>query len=52
LEWSSVVDFDRERASQTRRELVRKFADTSTLIFGGHFDPGRLVSAGDASKMI
>jgi glyoxylase-like metal-dependent hydrolase (beta-lactamase superfamily II) len=52
LEWSSIVDFDREQASQTRREFARKFADTSTLIFGGHFDPGRLVSAGDAFKMI
>lgn len=52
LDWSSVVDFDGERASRTRRELARKFADTSTLIFGGHFDPGRLVSAGDAFKMI
>jgi glyoxylase-like metal-dependent hydrolase (beta-lactamase superfamily II) len=52
LNWSSVVDFDREQASQTRRELARKFADTPTLIFGGHFDPGRLVSAGDTFKMI
>ena len=52
LDWSSVVDFDGEQASRTRRELAWKFADTSTLIFGGHFDPGRLVSAGDAFKMI
>jgi glyoxylase-like metal-dependent hydrolase (beta-lactamase superfamily II) len=52
LDWSSVVDFDGKRASQTRRALARKFADTSTLIFGGHFDPGRPVSVGDAFKMI
>jgi glyoxylase-like metal-dependent hydrolase (beta-lactamase superfamily II) len=52
LGWSSVVDFDGEQASRTRCELARKFVDTSTLIFGGHFDPGRLVSAGDAFKMI
>jgi glyoxylase-like metal-dependent hydrolase (beta-lactamase superfamily II) len=52
LDWSSIVDFDGEQAGQTRRELARRFADTSTLIFGGHFDPGRLVSAGDAFKMI
>ena len=52
LDWSSVVDFDREQASQTRREFARIFADTSTLIFGGHFDPGRLVSARNAFKMI
>jgi hypothetical protein len=47
-----VVDFDGEQAGQTRREVVRKFAGTSTLIFGGYFDPGRFVSAGDAFKMI
>jgi glyoxylase-like metal-dependent hydrolase (beta-lactamase superfamily II) len=52
LDWSSVVDFDSEQASRTRRELARKFADTSTLIVGGHFDPGKLVTAGDAFKMI
>ena len=52
LDWSSVVDFSGEQASLTRRELARKFADTSTLVFGGHFDPGRLVSEGDAFKMI
>jgi glyoxylase-like metal-dependent hydrolase (beta-lactamase superfamily II) len=42
LDWSSVADFDSKQASRTRRDLARKFADTSTLIFGGHFDPGRL----------
>jgi glyoxylase-like metal-dependent hydrolase (beta-lactamase superfamily II) len=52
LDWSSIIDFDGKQASQTRRELARKFADTPTLIFGGHFDPGRLVSTADAFKMI
>lgn len=52
LDWSSTVDFDGKQAAEARRELARKFADTSTLIFGGHFDPGRLVSAGDTFRMI
>ena len=52
LDWSSIVDFDPQQASQTRREFAQNFADSATLIFGGHFDPGRLVSAGDAFKMI
>ena len=41
LDWSSVVDFDGEQASRTRRELAWKFADTSTLIFGGHSRSGQ-----------
>jgi glyoxylase-like metal-dependent hydrolase (beta-lactamase superfamily II) len=51
LDWSSIVDFDGKQASQTRRDVAARFADTPSLIFGGHFDPGRLVTDGDTFKM-
>jgi len=52
LHWSSIIDYDPVQSAKTRRELFSRFADTPALIFGGHFDPGRIVRAGDAFKMV
>src|SRR5215813_4779009 len=52
LDWSSTVDSDPKQSARTRRDLFARFADTPTLVFGGHFDPGRIVRDGDAFKMI
>lgn len=52
LGWSSTVDSDPAQSAETRRKLFSRFADTPTLVFGGHFDPGHLVRDGDAFKLI
>jgi glyoxylase-like metal-dependent hydrolase (beta-lactamase superfamily II) len=52
LHWSSIIDYDPVQSAKTRRELFSSFADTPALIFGGHFDPGRIVRDGDAFKMV
>lgn len=51
LDWSSTVDSDPVQSAETRRMLFSRFADTPTLVFGGHFDPGHLVRDGDAFKL-
>jgi glyoxylase-like metal-dependent hydrolase (beta-lactamase superfamily II) len=50
LDWSSTVDFDPAQSVATRRELFSRFADTPTLVIGGHFSAGRIARAGDAFK--
>lgn len=52
LGWSSTVDFDPAQSAETRKMLFSRFADTPTLVFGGHFDPGHLVRDGEAFKLI
>jgi glyoxylase-like metal-dependent hydrolase (beta-lactamase superfamily II) len=52
LDWSSTADSDPVQSIETRRRLFSRFADTPALVFGGHFDPGRLVRDGDAFKLI
>ncbi len=52
LDWSSTADSDPVRSIDTRRRLFSRFADTPALVFGGHFDPGRLVRDGDAFRLI
>jgi glyoxylase-like metal-dependent hydrolase (beta-lactamase superfamily II) len=52
LDWSSIVDYDPIQATATRRELFSRFADTSTLIIGGHFGAGRLERDGDAFRLV
>jgi glyoxylase-like metal-dependent hydrolase (beta-lactamase superfamily II) len=52
LGWSSTVDFDPMQSAETRKMLFSRFADTPTLVFGGHFDPGHLVRDGEAFKLI
>jgi len=36
----------------TRRELFSRFADTPTLVIGGHFNAGRIRRDGHAFKFI
>ncbi|MGL5164821.1 MAG: MBL fold metallo-hydrolase [Afipia sp.] len=52
LDWSSTADFDPVQSIEARKMLFARFADTPTLVFGGHFDPGHLVRDGDAFKLI
>ena len=52
LDWSSTADFDPRQAAATRRELLSRFADTSTLVIGGHFGAGHIKRDGDAFKFI
>jgi glyoxylase-like metal-dependent hydrolase (beta-lactamase superfamily II) len=49
---SSTADFDPVQSIEARKMLFSRFADTPTLVFGGHFDPGHLVRDGDAFKLI
>ena len=52
LDWSSTADSDPVQSIETRKMLFSRFADTPTIVFGGHFDPGRLVRDGDASRLL
>lgn len=52
LDWSSTADSDPVQSVEARRQLFSRFADTPTLVFGGHFDPGRIVRDGDAFKLV
>jgi glyoxylase-like metal-dependent hydrolase (beta-lactamase superfamily II) len=48
LDWSSTADSDPVQSARTRRELFSRFADTPTLVIGGHFTAGHIERAGDA----
>jgi glyoxylase-like metal-dependent hydrolase (beta-lactamase superfamily II) len=52
LDWSSTADSDPIQSARTRRELFFRFADTPTLVVGGHFNAGRIRRDGDAFKFI
>ena len=52
LDWSSSPDFDQKQSAATRRELFSRFADTPTLVIGGHFGAGHLERDGDAFKYV
>jgi glyoxylase-like metal-dependent hydrolase (beta-lactamase superfamily II) len=52
LDWSSTADSDPAQSAQTRRELFSRFADTSVLVIGGHFDAGHIKRDGDAFKFV
>jgi glyoxylase-like metal-dependent hydrolase (beta-lactamase superfamily II) len=52
LDWSSTADSDPVQSIVTRRELFGRFADTPTLVIGGHFNAGRIQRDGDAFKFI
>jgi glyoxylase-like metal-dependent hydrolase (beta-lactamase superfamily II) len=51
LDWSSTADHDPTQAATTRRELFSRFADTPTLLIGGHFSAGGLKRDGDAFRL-
>jgi glyoxylase-like metal-dependent hydrolase (beta-lactamase superfamily II) len=50
LDWSSTVDSDPLQSAQTRRDLFSRFADTDTLVIGGHFDAGHIKRDGDVFR--
>ncbi len=50
LDWSSTADSDAVQSAATRHELFSRFADTATLVIGGHFDAARIRRDGDAFK--
>ena len=52
LDWSSTADSDPVQSAATRRELFGRFADTPTLVIGGHFNAGRIRRDGGAFKFI
>jgi glyoxylase-like metal-dependent hydrolase (beta-lactamase superfamily II) len=52
LDWSSTADSDPAQSAATRRELFSRFANTPTLVIGGHFNAGRIRRNGDAFKFI
>jgi glyoxylase-like metal-dependent hydrolase (beta-lactamase superfamily II) len=52
LDWSSTADFDPVQSAATRRALFSRFADTATLVIGGHFSAGHIRRDGDAFKFV
>jgi glyoxylase-like metal-dependent hydrolase (beta-lactamase superfamily II) len=52
LDWSSTADSDPVQSALTRRELFARFADTPTLVIGGHYDAGHLRRDRDAFKFV
>jgi glyoxylase-like metal-dependent hydrolase (beta-lactamase superfamily II) len=52
LDWSSTADSDPLQSAATRRELFSRFADTPTLVIGGHFTAGRIRRDGVAFKFV
>jgi glyoxylase-like metal-dependent hydrolase (beta-lactamase superfamily II) len=52
LDWSSTVDSDPLQAAATRHELFGRFADTGTLVIGGHFSAGHIRRDGAAFKFL
>ncbi|CAL80049.1 putative metallo-beta-lactamase superfamily protein [Bradyrhizobium sp. ORS 278] len=50
LDWSSTVDFNPAQAIATRQALFSRFADTGTLVIGGHFDAGQIRRDGAAFR--
>ncbi|MGD9839251.1 MAG: MBL fold metallo-hydrolase [Afipia sp.] len=52
LDWSSTADSDPMQSIESRKMLFSRFADTPTLVFGGHYDPGHIVRDGDAFRLI
>jgi glyoxylase-like metal-dependent hydrolase (beta-lactamase superfamily II) len=47
-DWASTADSDPAQSTRSRRELFTRFADTPTLVIGGHYGAGHLKRNGDA----
>ncbi|MGP9810692.1 MBL fold metallo-hydrolase [Rhodopseudomonas sp. NSM] len=52
LDWASTVDFDPKQSTESRRALFSRFADTPTLVIGGHFGPSHITRDGDAFRLV
>ncbi|HVV42879.1 MAG TPA: MBL fold metallo-hydrolase [Nitrobacter sp.] len=52
LDWSSTADSDPNQSATTRRELFARFADTPTLVIGGHYNAGHIKRDGPRFKFI
>ena len=52
LDWSSTADSDPKASVETRRELFSRFADTPTLVIGGHFNAGHIRREGAGFKFM
>ncbi|WP_439372855.1 MBL fold metallo-hydrolase [Bradyrhizobium sp. DASA03120] len=52
LDWCSVVDTDPAQSAATRQEVFSRFADTPTLVIGGHFSAGHIKRDGDAFRFV
>jgi glyoxylase-like metal-dependent hydrolase (beta-lactamase superfamily II) len=52
LDWSSTADSDPRQSTETRHELFSRFADTPTLVIGGHFNAGHIKRDGDAFRFV
>ena len=52
LDWSSTADSEPKASAATRRELFGRFADTPTLVIGGHFNAGHIRREGASFKFI
>jgi glyoxylase-like metal-dependent hydrolase (beta-lactamase superfamily II) len=52
LDWSSTADSDPVQSAATRRQLFSRFADTPTLVIGGHFSAGHIRRNGEAFKFV
>ena len=50
LDWCSVVDTDIVQSAASRHKVFSRFADTPTLVIGGHFSAGHIKRDGDAFK--
>jgi glyoxylase-like metal-dependent hydrolase (beta-lactamase superfamily II) len=52
LDWSSTADSDPKQSVVARRELFSRFADTPTLVIGGHYNAGHIKRDGEAFKFV
>ena len=52
LGWASTADSDPTQSTATRRALFSRFADTPTLVIGGHFSAGHIKRDGDGFKFV
>lgn len=52
LDWCSVVDSDPAQSAASRHKLFSRFADTPTLVIGGHFAAGHIKRDGDAFRFV
>jgi glyoxylase-like metal-dependent hydrolase (beta-lactamase superfamily II) len=52
LDWSSTADSDQAESTRTRQMLFGRFAETPTIVIGGHFGAGRIKRDGDAFRFV